>query len=169
MEKYDHFIGRLHEVQQHTLKSKMASDKELKLKWFFVHEEILSKISTADTFFDAVKIWVERPQVVNRRLIGSYVLQSFLTSKYKDLLAQIFAMTQSGEVLRENLLGLMQSYEGEIKEEDKHVVDVKIRSLLPRESSKYCNVLEMIIQGTAYVRLNPKCKFYMHCKRTTIL
>lgn len=147
MEKYDHFIGRLHEVQQRTLKSKMASDKELKLKWFFVHEEILSKISTADAFFDAVKIWVERPQVVNRRLIGSYILQSFLTSKYKDLLSQIFAMTQSGKVLRENLLGLMQSYEGEIKEENKHVVDVKIRSLLPRESSKYCNVLEIIIQG----------------------
>jgi hypothetical protein len=142
------FKSCLHEVHSCKKKSKMASDKELRLKWFFVYDEILSKISTADAFFNAVKIWIERPQVLNRRLVGSYIIQSFLTAKYSDLLAQIFAMTQSGPVLRENLLSLMERYEGKIDEEDKSVVDLIIRSLLPRESSKYCNVLEMIIQGS---------------------
>lgn len=124
----------------------MASDKELP-SWFLVHEECLSKISTADAFLDAVNIWIERPQVLNRRLLGSYLLQTFLTSNYGNFLAKIFAMRQSGPILRERLLGLVKIHEERVEEEDKSVAEVKIRSLLPRESSKYCNVLEIIIQG----------------------
>lgn len=124
----------------------MASDKEL-LGWFFVHEECLAKISTADAFLTAVDIWIERPQVLNRRLLGSYILHSFLTSNYENFLAKIFTMKQSGPVLRESLLELVKSHEERVEEEDKSVAEIKIRSLLPRETSKYCNVLEIIIQG----------------------
>ena len=124
----------------------MASDKEL-LSWFLVHKECLSKISAAEAFFNAVNIWIERPQVLNRRLLGSFILHSFLTSNYGNFLAKLFAMKQSGTVLRETLLGLVKSHEEKVEEENKSVAEIIIRSLLPRESSKYCNVLEIIIQG----------------------
>ena len=128
----------------------MASDQELSLTWFLVHEEVLSKTSTTDVFFNALKIWIERPQVLNRRLLGSYIIQSLLTTKSSDLLAQIFSLIRSEPVLREDLLSLVASYGREINYQNRNVdcvVDVKIRSLLPRESSKFCNVLEMIVQG----------------------
>ena len=124
----------------------MASDKEL-MSWFLVHEECLSKIPSAEAFFNAVNTWIERPQVLNRRLLGSFILHSLSTSNYGNFLAKLFATKQSGTVLRETLLGLVKSHEEKVEEENKSVAEIKIRSLLPRESSKYCNVLEIIIQG----------------------
>ena len=135
----------------------MASDQEWSFCWFLVYEEVLSKISTTDVFFNALKIWIERPQVLNRRLLGSHIIQSFLTTKCGDLLAQIFSLTRSEPITKEKLLSLMTSFEEEIDDQDRSVgclVDVKIRSLLPRESNKYCNVLEMVVQGSMRGLLN---------------
>ena len=126
----------------------MASDQELSLTWFSICEEVLSKISGVDAFYDAIKIWVERPQVLNRRLVGSYIIQSFLTAKCSDMFTKLLTMKET--ILREDMFSLIERCKEENKGIDKDVVEVKIRSLLPRESSKYCNVLELVIQGMVH-------------------
>ena len=121
-------------------------------KWRLVHEVILDCTYDFKMFFNAVKIWIERPQVLNRRLVGSYVLQSFQTTKREQMLSSVYAMSEeSAPISREKLLGLQNKFEniiGNDKSLEENALMVDIRTLLPRQSHKYKNVSEVIIQGT---------------------
>lgn len=121
-------------------------------KWRLVHEVILDRTYDLKTFFNAVKIWIERPQVLNRRLAGSYALQSFQTTKHEQMLSSVYAMSEdNGPISREKLLGLQNKFEsitGIDKSLEENALMVDIITLLPRQSHKYNNVSEIIIQGT---------------------
>lgn len=152
-------------------KSKMASNKECSFQWCSVYEETLSKLSTTNVFFNAVTIWIERPQVLNRRLIGSYILKTFkLALKKCDFLAKISIMTrQNGNILKGDFMRIVESYEGEIKEGENGAVNVKLRSLLPRETNKHSNVLELIIEGISFVRLLTCCYLVTKLNKSVLI
>lgn len=120
-------------------------------KWRLAHEVILDRTYDLKTFFNAIKIWIERPQVLNRRLVGSYVLQSFQTTKHEEILSSVYAMSEDSEpISREKLLGLQNKFENTIENDkglEENALMVDIRTLLPRQSHKYKNVSEVIVQG----------------------
>lgn len=120
-------------------------------KWYLVHEVILDCTCDEETFFNAINVWLERPQVLNRRLVGSYFLQSFQTTKRDEILSRIFAMSdENGSIPREHLLQLQSNHENKVANSTsipEDVLEIKIRTLIPRQSNKYKNVSEVIIQG----------------------
>lgn len=130
-------------VKSQILKRKMASTKE----WDFVCEEMLGKPSTLEAFFNAINVWVERPQVINRRLTGSSVLQSFSTGSTSEFSSKIFQLAQDEIITKNQLIGLSESCSSEVENfHNNTITEVIIREIFPRETNKH-KMLEVIVEG----------------------
>ncbi|KFM78948.1 hypothetical protein X975_04016, partial [Stegodyphus mimosarum] len=49
-------------------------------KWIKVHEQIVNSESSTFDFWSGINVWVERPHIINRKLLAVEVLETWMIS-----------------------------------------------------------------------------------------
>lgn len=145
---------------------KMADVNATEVGWTNVHSAITK--GDFSGFFKAVDVWIERPHVLNRRLMGALIVKraSFdrLTSKdLARLLVNLDEGTDTKHVIseREDIDVRIKSYAEEAKElkshgedsylgtyeEDRDTDTVIVRKLLPKQMNRKDAIFELVTLG----------------------
>ena len=124
------------------------------MRWKSVCE--VSTTSDFRGFLKALEIWIERPHVVNRRLMGALILKEVFVSAAESLgLAslilheKLFQVTDTGcepSIVQRGGLDLLK-VSGETAEDEKKTGLVILRKLLPRQLDREDPMFELVVIG----------------------
>lgn len=126
-------------------REKVVLESACHISWSKVHEIPIE--CTQELFLDSLKVWIDKPHVVNRRLSGSLTLKrAFLTrTSHDDLIS--FATT--GPVTAaEDICSKIDEYQNaDDVAVNSSSVEIVLRRLLPRLMAKSDRLVEIVVIG----------------------
>lgn len=125
-----------------------------RISWSKVHE--IATKSTIKHFFESLRVWIDKPHVVNRRLSGSLPIKNAFLSRMccKELIG--FVMSESsigscdvctkvdGYPNNDDAVGKNNSVD------ESSSVEIVLRRLLPRLMAKNDRLVELVLVGNRF-------------------